>query len=160
MSNNKATTTFYAEEGLEAINNHLAEAEAAIAANSPATDVSEDELQQVGGLEPMAYFYRFTAPKQPTKTAYRIFEKGQTVEGTFERMFTGGKFNNNTYVIRNSEGQLVGLPGVGSLKRAMDKLAEGSKVKITYNGMSEIKGGQWAGSDAHNFTVFGNKLKA
>lgn len=149
----------YAEQGLEAVQAETAAAEALVPVSTDTVD-GEDDFKQVGGVEPVAYFYRFTAPKKETKNPFKILEKGQTVIGVYERAFTSGKFENQTYLIRLPTGELVGFPGTGSLSRAMDKLQEGSKVKITYEGMGEIKSGQWAGSNAHNFTVLGNKLKA
>jgi hypothetical protein len=148
----------YAEEGLEEINETNGAAEANI--SSTATGGTDDEFQQVGGLEPVSYFYRTSAPKTKPKHPYKILEKGQTITGVYERNFITGKFKNPTYLIRLTDGTLIGLPGAGSLKRAMDKLSEGSKVKIQYDGMATIKGGEWAGNNAHNFTVFGSKLKA
>lgn len=149
----------YAEEGLEDIQSESAAAEGAVGYTEASGD-EEGEFVQVGGLEPIKFFYRMNAPKKPSKHAYKILEKGATVTGTYERTFNNGKYKNNTFVIRNNEGELVGLPGTGSLTRSMDKLAIGSKVKITYNGVETIKSGEWAGNDAHAFTVLGNKLKA
>lgn len=148
----------YAEQGLDDIQ---AETEAAEAALQTVNNDGEEELVQVGGQEPIAFFYRTSAPKKGSKSTapFKVLEKGQTISGTYERSFVSGKFKNATYVIRNTEGQLVGLPGTGGLNRAMGKLAEGSKVKITYQGMETIKGGEWAGNDAHAFVVLGNKLK-
>lgn len=161
VSNANTQARSFAEEGLEEIQQETAAAEAAVpeAANATAGGEEED-LVQVGGLEPIAFFYRTTAPKKTPKQPFKILEKGQVIAGTYERHFVTGKFKNPTYVIRLTDGTLVGLPGAGGLNRAMKKLAEGSKVKITYEGMSTIKGGEWEGNDAHNFTVFGNKLKA
>jgi hypothetical protein len=149
----------YAEQGLEDIKQEATEVEAEMA-EVEASSSDDEGFQQVGGLEPVAFFYRFTAPKKTPKNPFKILEVGQTIQGVYERFFTSGKFENNTYLIRIPSGELIGLPGAGSLQKAMDKLEFGSKVKITYNGMSEIKGGEWAGTNAHNFTVLGNKLKA
>lgn len=156
----------FAEEGLEEIREESAAAEAAVPEASNATATSpadeEEDLVQVGGLEPVAFFYRTTPPKpgKEPKQPYKVLSKGDTIEGTYERSFTAGKFDNKTYIVRQKDGQLVGLPGTGSLSKSIEKLQEGSRVKIVYEGMSEIKAGKWKGSDAHNFTVFGSKLKA
>lgn len=158
----KATNTktrSYAEEGLEEIQSDTAAAEAAVASNTN-NNSDDGELIQVGGLEPVAYFYRTSAPKKPTKSPFKVIEKGEVITGTYERSFTSGKFKNPTYIVRLADGSLIGLPSSGSLQKAMSKLAEGSKVKITYEGMKPIKGGEWEGTDAHVFIVFGNKLKA
>lgn len=152
----KTNTKSYAEQGLEEITNETATAEAAI---KTTTDTSDGEYFQVGGLEPVKFYYRTSAPKKPTNSPFKILEKGQTITGTYDRSFTAGKFKNATYLVRLENGDLVGLPGAGSLTKAMGKLAEGSKVKITYQGTQEIKGGEWKGQDAHVFTVFGSKLK-
>lgn len=159
----KTSTKSFAEEGLELVQSDSAQAEATIPVSSgtaEGVDDGEEEMQQVGGLEPVSFFYRTKAPKNTSKHPFKILEKGESIRGRYERQFTTGKYKNPTYVIRLEDGKLVGLPGTGSLNRAMGKLAEGSKVIINYDGMSTIKGGEWAGSDAHNFTVFGNKLKA
>lgn len=147
----------YAEQGLEEVANDTAAAEAVVNAS---INTDDGEFQQVGGNEPVAFFYRTSAPKKPTKSPYKVIEKGETIIGTYERSFVGGKFGNTTYIVRIANGTLIGLPGAGSLNKAMAKLAEGSKVKVTYDGMKPIKGGQWEGTDAHVFTVFGSKLKA
>ncbi len=159
MSNKTNKGPSYAEQGLEAVNAEYNQAESAIVA-AGANGPGEDDFQQVGGSEPVAFFYRTSAPKKPTKSPFKVISKGETIEGTYERSFISGKFNNPTYIVRLANGTLVGLPGAGSLKKGMEKLAEGSKVKVIYNGMSPIKTGQWEGTDAHNFTVFGTKLKA
>jgi len=158
MGNKTNTNKSFAEAGLEEVNNEAITAEAAI--NVSDASNGDDEFVQVGGLEPVAYFYRTSAPKKPTKSPFKVIEKGQTIIGTYERSFVSGKFKNNTYLVRLEDGTLVGLPGAGSLTKAMGKLAEGSKVKITYDGMQTIKGGEWEGQDAHSFTVFGSKLKS
>jgi hypothetical protein len=155
--NNKVKT--YAEEGLEEVTNEAAAAEAAIGAATAYSSSDGEEFVQVGGSEPVKFFYRFQAPKKPTNSPYQILEKDTTLTGIYERSFAAGKYENLTYVIRLDNGDLVGIPGTGSLTKAMDKLATGSKVKITYKGMESIKGGQWAGSEAHSFIVLGNKLK-
>lgn len=155
---NRTNTKSYAEEGLEEMLKDTSQAEANL--ESATTGLSTAELQQVGGLEPISFFYRTSAPKKPTSSPYKVLEKGQVITGTYEKSFNSGKFKTNTYIIRDdNDGKLVGLPGTGSLSKAMDKLAEGSKVKITYKGMETIKGGEWAGQDAHVFLVFGNKFK-
>lgn len=156
LKNNTAKS--FAEEGLEDIQQYSEEAEANIPAEASSGE-DDGELVQVGGSEPVAFFYRTSAPKKTTKSPFKVITKGETILGRYERSFTGGKFNNTTYIVRTEDGKLVGLPGAGSLNKAMAKLAEGSKVKVTYEGMQTIKNGQWEGSDAHVFTVFGSKLK-
>ena len=159
MSNTKTKRTF-AEEGLEAVQEESVAAEETLTAVS-GDDTGEEEFVQVGGLEPVTFFYRTSAPKagKTPKQPFKILEKGQTIIGVYERSFIAGKFKNPTFLIRLNTGELVGLPGAGKLTKAMDKLQEGSKVKITYGGMEVIKGGEWEGSDSHVYTVFGSKLK-
>lgn len=153
------TRKSYAEEGLEGVQAEASAAEALLPIDTGGGN-DEGELQQIGGLEPVTFYYRTSAPKKPTKSSYRVISKGDTINGQYIKSFISGKYKNTTYLVRQESGELVGLPNAGSLNKAMAKLAEGSKVKITYNGMEAIKGGEWAGSDAHSFTVFGNKLKA
>lgn len=155
------TKKSFAEEGLEAVQEVTTEAEANVAVTADNTS-DDGELQQVGGLEPVAYFYRFSAPKpgKAPKQPFKILEKGTTIEGRYERSFVSGKFKNPTYLIRLTTGELVGVPSSGRFNKSFSKIAEGSKVKITYNGMGTIKQGEWEGSDAHDFTVFASKLKA
>lgn len=154
-NNNKS----YAEQGLEEVQEASNQAEQYVNASDTGNGGSE-EFVQVGGLEPVAYFYRTSAPKKPTNSPFKILEKGQTIIGKYERSFVSGKFSNPTFLIRlDSTKELVGLPGAGSLTKAMYKLAEGSKVKITYQGMAPIKGGEWEGTDAHSFIVMGTILK-
>lgn len=158
-NNSQAAPATYAEAGLEDIKQEAAEVEAGMVETSGGSD-SEDDLQQVGGLEPVDLFYRMKPPKTAPKNPFKVFEKGETITGVYERSFISGKYKRSTYIIRLVDGRLIGLPGTGSLARGMDKLAEGSKVKIIYQGVGTIKGGEWAGNDAYNFVVYGNKLKA
>jgi hypothetical protein len=174
MDNADNTAKSFAEEGLEETQKEAAEVEATmtnLTALSTDTVEEEDELVQIGGLEPIALFFRTKAPKKATTAPFKVLEKGDTISGTYERSFIAGKFNNPTHLIRMAKdaapvagtevaGKLVGIAGTGSLNRAIDKLLAGSKVKIVYEGMSTIKNGKWEGQDAHNFTAFGNKLKA
>ena len=153
----KNNTKSFAEEGLEAVLEETPQAEAAVETLQPAE--GEDELKQVGGLEPVAYFLRTSAPKKLQKSPFKILQTGETILGTYERSFIAGKSQKPSYVVRIASGELIGLPSAGSLDKAMAKLAEGSKVKITYDGMRAIQSGQWKGTDAHVFTVFGSKLK-
>lgn len=154
----KNTAKSYAEEGLEAVTEDTAAAEANVSSNA----IETGEMVEIGGLEPLAYFYRFNAPKNGSKSPFKIIEKGTVIEGTYERSFiTKGKYGEKTtYVVKLNDGKLVGLPSAGKLEKQFAKLAEGSKVKVIYDGMDVIKGGQWAGSDSHVFRTFGNKLKA
>ena len=151
----KNTAKSYAEEGLEAVTEETATAEANVATND------SDELVEVGGLEPVAYFLRFNPPKGKVKSPFKIIAKGDIIEGTYERSFvTKGKYGEKTtYLVRIANGTLIGLPTAGKLDKGMQKLAEGSRLKIHYDGMAEIKNGQWAGSDSHVFRVFGNKRR-
>lgn len=153
------TNKSYAEQGLEDVQAGAAAAEEFVNASAN-TGTSEEDFQQVGGLEPVKFFYRFNAPKKATKSPFQIIEKGQTITGTYERNFIGGKFKNPTFLVRLDNGDLIGLPGCTAITRAMAKLAEGSKVKITYTGVDTIKGGEWEGNDAYSFIVLGNKLRA
>lgn len=155
------TARSFAEEGLEAVNEEAPAAEAALpASGTPVGADEEEELVQVGGLEPVEFFYRFNAPKKTPKNPYKVLTTGETIEGTFVRTFVSGKFKNGTHLIRLKEtGKLVGFPGSGSIDKAMSKVAEGARIKIRYDGMSEIKQGQWKGSNAHNATVLASKLK-
>lgn len=152
----------FAEEGLEANQAEMSRVEEYIVIQKGATTQGEDEgeYQQVGGLEPAAFFYRFNAPKKQPKQPFKILEKGQTITGTYVRTFIGGKFSNATHYLRLGDtGELVGLPGSGRLNKALGKVVEGSKVKIIYNGMETIAKGDWEGQDAHTFVVFAKQLK-
>lgn len=151
------TKQTFAEQGLEDIQADASAAEAFV--NVASSNDDDGEFQQVGGLEPVAYFLRMNAPKKPTKSEYKIIAKDETITGTYERSFKGGKFNNTTFLVRLGTGELIGLPSCTAIASAMNKLAVGSKVKITYKGMETIKGGEWEGNDAHAFLVLGNKLK-
>lgn len=161
MSNKKS----YAEQALEAVQTEQSAAEAAVEENYAlvSTDTSdEDEFVQVGGLEPAAFYYRFSPPKpgKEPKQPWKLFEPGQTIQGTYVRGHIGGKFNQLTaYVRLEANGPLIGLPSSGAITKAFSQLEEGCKFKFTYHGMAEIKGGQWAGSDAHTVTVLGTKVK-
>lgn len=184
MDTNENKAKSFAEEGLEETQKEAAEVEATMQnLTDTAADVDSDddgEMVQLGGLEPIVLFFHTKAPKNTPKVPFKILEKGSTITGTYERSFIAGKYKNPTYVIRMSKdaapvagvevaGKLVGIGGTGNhdprkgrltgLNGQIAKLQEGSKIKITYEGMSTMKGGEWAGNDAHNFTAFGNKLK-
>src|SRR6185312_7399150 len=164
MAKTSTTTKSYAEEGLEDIQQYSAEAEENVGSTETAP-TNEDEFFQVGGVEPVEFFYRLNAPKKPTTSPWKILEKGKTITGTYERSFVNkaSKFNKGgsriTYLVRGEDGKLFGLPNAGSLDKGMAQLAEGSKVKITYQGMAPMKAGEFAGTDAHTFIVLGNKRK-
>lgn len=150
----------FAEEGLEEVGSVTAEAEANVAAGTNDTG-TEDELVAVGGNEPVAFYYHYKAPKKTPKNPFKIIEAGTTITGIYLRSFISGKFKNPTYLFRTEEG-IVGLPGCGYLNKSnrMPSIAKGSRVKITYNGMKVIEGGEWEGSDSHTFSILAAKAKA
>ena len=160
MSKKSNAAKSFAAEGLEAVQNEIAQAEAELQAVAEGVE-PEGELVEVGGLEPVSFFYRYSAPKpgKTPKQAWKILEPNTTIEGVYERSFTTGKYKNPTFLIRTNAGELVGLPGAGTLNKRMEKLAEGSKVRITYTGMKTIEKGEWAGNDSHQFNVLGNKFR-
>jgi hypothetical protein len=168
MSKNEQAAKSFAEEGLEQITEDTAQAESMVPVNAAPVAEDDGELVQIGGLEPVAYFCQFKPPKpgKTPKQPIRVLVKGDVIEGRLERSFITGKFKNPTYLIRLTTGELVGFPSVGgkdsprSFRSLMDKVAEGSKVKIIYEGMSPMKSGQYEGNDAHNITLFASKLKA
>src|ERR1700731_5031884 len=101
----------YAEAGLEETNQYSAEAEASIAPANGNTNQEQGEFVQVAGTEPVAYYFRHTAPKKTPKNPFKILEKGQTLQGVYVRSYSTGKFNNPTHLVRLSTGELVGVPG-------------------------------------------------
>jgi len=119
-------------------------------------------------LEPVEYFYRLDPPKKPGKSPYKLFEKDVPIKGVYERFFEntvksrdGRQFKSRTYLIRQPNGKLAGIPGTGSrFRAAMAQVEEGSKVIITYNGSSTIKKGDYEGTVMQNFTVLASKRKA
>jgi hypothetical protein len=158
----------YAEEGLEDIQQYTAEAEENItSAPETGNTAGEDDMRVVSGVEPIVGYYQLKTPKKIGKTPVHIFQKGQTMKGTFEKTLerevsfkeasTGRskKFISKTYLVRHdSDGKLYGY-SCGGLGNGFEKLELGSKVHVTYNGQQEGKDGNLY----ENFIILGNKRK-
>lgn len=50
---------------------------------------------------------------------------------------------------KNVIGKILVLNAAGQLNKAMEKMDEGQFVQVTYNGMSTIETGKYAGKDSH-----------
>lgn len=169
MSKTAVKTKTFAEEGLEEIQSEAT----AIEANLPeVTVVEEDEfadestLSQVGENFPVEVFYHFKTPKKAPKSAFYVMQAGDVVVGKYLRSFISGKFKNPTFVIKLKDtGMIIGYPSAGKLESKnsftsrMSRVVEGATVKIIYKGMSEIKGGEWKGNEAHNIILFASAQK-
>lgn len=65
----------------------------------------------------------------------------------------------NTRILKKLVGQNIGLNSAGTLNSAMankkgiEKVAIGTTLQITYNGMEEMEGGKFKGKDKHNIDV-------
>lgn len=168
MSTNKsnAAKKTFAEEGLEEVNETLAQAEAAITDNiEDDKNFDFDSLEQAGGMEPVAFYYRFSPPKpnSKSKSAFEILAPGDVIKGRYVKGFTNGKKNANgedqiTHLVRLIDGRLAGLPSSGGLSKDLSGVLPG-RIKIEYKGMSPAKGGKWKGTDCHNFLVFPENRK-
>jgi hypothetical protein len=120
----------------------------------------EEVLVNVGGgFEPITMFYRYKEPVNPTKSPYTVLVPGQVIQGEYVGSYISDqKYKKPTHKVRTEAG-IVGLPSAGSIDKALAKVAEGAIVRITYNGKTPMKGGQYAGTPAHGFTVAASKLK-
>lgn len=112
-----------------------------------------EEFESVSGsFEEIVKYYQYNKGKKPNEKAHVITE-GDVIVGTYEGSFVGSsKYKNFTHKIRTVEG-LVGLTGAGQLNKALAKIPTGTRVRLEYLGKAEIKKGEWAGSDSHNFDV-------
>ena|ERR1700677_1078293 len=128
----------YAEEGLESIQ-----------ANATA------DWKKVGGsgeLEPIALYYRTSAPKKPGSTAIKVLSKGDTIIGTYEGSFTAenSKYKTPTHKVR-VDGKLHAFGGSTLLNNGFKEATIGKGVKIVYGGTAPNKRG---GNDTQLFSVF------
>lgn len=123
------------------------------------TEISDADLKPVGNgnLEPISKYYSFN-PKEGSVSLK--LEKNQIIYGTYEGSFTSKTYNTMTHKVRTEDGLLVGVPGSGQLNGLLAKVAEGARVKITYRGKETIKGGAFAGKQAHAFLVAASQMKA
>jgi hypothetical protein len=167
MSKTSTKTKSYAEEGLEDIQQYTTEAEENLTDVTANTGSGDDEMRVVSGIEPIAGYYQLKTPKKAGKTPVHIFQKGQTMKGTFEKTLerevsfkeasTGRtkKFISKTYLVRHDDdGKLYGY-SCGGLGNGFEKLEQTSKVHVTYNGQQEGKDGNLY----ENFIILGNKRK-
>jgi hypothetical protein len=160
MSKANTARKSYAEQGLEDIQTDMIDT-----ATLQNPEEPEDEMVNVGGLEPIAGYYQIKAPTKEGKTPVHLFKEEGVINGTYERVWEkdakskdGRKFKAYTYIVRfASDGQLYGLSGPG-LSKGFQALEPGpkSKVQVTYKGTNEGKDGV----TYHNFIIRGNKLKA
>lgn len=163
----------FAEEGLEDVQKELPEIEdTTVAAPAAATDEwNEDNLQAVSGGEQIAAYYQLKTPTKVGKTAVLIFQKGVSIKGTYLRTISreaksrdGRRFTSYTFLVKSKEDNKVyGLsgPGLGGTMkdgsfRGFNKLENGSRVSVTYQGQREGKDGVMY----ENFVILGDKLKS
>jgi hypothetical protein len=75
---------------------------------------------------------------------------GAVFEGSLVKVLTGEY--GPTYILETEDGQ-IGIPGKTRLNILMEKVAPGSLVRITYDGLKKNTSGKFKGKDAHNFSV-------
>lgn len=162
---NLANKKTFAEEGLEDVMQEASAVEASLP-SSPVNLDSDEDMQQVGGLEPIEAYYQLKPAinAKPGAAPVRVFDKGITLKGIFEKVWEreartkdGRKFKSYTYIVRFADKKLYGF-SAGGLRKGFEKLEPGptSKVHVTYSGTNKGKDG----TDYANFTVLGNKFKS
>lgn len=174
--NNKTNTArkSYAEQGLEDVavemNTALAAVEAT-AVNTTSSDLTitgEEEWTQSGGLSKIDRYVRFTEPKKNAQGQYldkfgkvkddqtpqHQLQDDEVLTGVYEKSFTSGSYKKPTFLIREINGSLSAIGGAGSLEKEMAKYSPPVKVRIIYDGKTEIKDGKFKGNLAHAVRVF------
>lgn len=61
--------------------------------------------------------------------------------------------NKPSYKIEQEDGSVIVLNSGGNLKSRMSSIETGTLVQISYNGMSKMTKGKFAGKDVHQFDV-------
>lgn len=126
-------------------------------------NVTAEEMVPVtkgGGNLSITTFYRTTAPRDGVlKPGSAMLTEGQQIEGTYKGSFTTKNYGTKIHKIQTDANTAVGLPGSGQLNAALEKVEEGAKVVIQYNGKSPMKTGKFAGTEAHNYSVMASRLK-
>jgi len=117
--------------------------------------------------------------------AWANWEEGQFVEGVFMGGVLDKKYKRTNYKIKVEDfditcerpdgkelqvGDVITINGTGGLARNLgvmegDKtedtnpslISEGTAVRLVYEGIVEIEGGDWAGQEAHSVTVYMEK---
>lgn len=79
--------------------------------------------------------------------------KGQELTGVYLGSAVMGPYSTLTHKIETKDG-IIGLNGSGQLNKKIAQVVPGSEVTIVYNGTAEMKKGQFAGTKAHQFSVF------
>ena len=94
-------------------------------------------------------------PTQCEFIKWAEMERGDTIKGFFKESQESARFKGTfTHYVESTEtGKLLGLAGSGALDRAIEQIPQGTYVEIEYDGMSEIKKGANAGTQAHSFKV-------
>lgn len=95
-----------------------------------------------------------------TKLAKEGF-RGEVVRGLYKSS-APNKLNKGRldYTIEDeATGAITVVNGAGNLGYQMAKIPVGSFLAINYNGMSKITSGDYAGTDAHSFTVLAENLE-
>lgn len=148
MSKNKS----YAEAGLESIQAVSGKAQMALVGGGDSNWIEATSSSNEGGLEPISYYFRTSAPKKPGKSKYQVLSKGDIVVGTYEGSFTSenNRFKTPTHKIRLTDGTLTAIGGTTLLNKGFAQATIGKGVKITYNGSKASKNG----NDVQLFSVF------
>ena len=124
----------------------------------------EDEFsgaqEQSGGFETIVTHYTLTAPKVPQPNVSQL-KQGDAVIGSYEGNYVEPMYGKVKHRIRTAEGLVTvpgGQPGTGQLNKRLANTKEGDRLRIVYQGMSEVTKGKNAGTKAHGFAVTFSRL--
>lgn len=91
------------------------------------------------------------------KGIYASLGAGESVSGIYQSSAVDN-YGKTAYSIELASGKTQVVTGAGNLGRQMAEVAPGTYVQITYNGKQEMKTGQWAGKESHNFSVLKEQI--
>jgi hypothetical protein len=163
MSKSNAATKTFAEQGLADVASETAFNEDEYVAKAVEGD-EFDNLEQVSTLEPIELYFRVkprhAGSKSDTSKDF-ILTRGDSIKGVFEGSFQSGEYSGYTFKIRLPNGKLGAIGSSQNPKNIftadMLSVAEGSKVKITFQGMAVLKKGPGRGKEIPNFNVQAEK---
>jgi hypothetical protein len=99
-------------------------------------------------------------PAQAEGGRCMVLQTGSSIEGFLKgtRLSTGKYPGRTEFLIESLDGsQVFVINKAGNLGKAIERkgINVGDALQIVYRGKSKATTGQWAGTDMHNFSVYG-----
>lgn len=103
-------------------------------------------------------------------TKLRPLNENETAKGIYTELPIGGSvsgiflssevdnYGKTAYSIELASGKRQVVTQAGNLARQMAEITPGTYVQINYEGKKEMKSGQWAGKESHQFQVLKEQI--